>query len=364
MKVTEVQVYQLSYQVKKPYANSRHFNRSRGATYVEVKTDSGLVGWGESSGSPSKGDLEAHVIGKSPFDYETIYDNLSRGGQNSRSVCGVEIALWDLMGKALDMPVWQLLGGKQRDKVLAYASGLFKPEGKDHAEALAEEALRYRDAGFEAVKMKMGFGPEEDERIVSAVRHAIGEDIALAIDANCAYDPATAIDSGKRTMAYDLLWYEEPIMPQDVNGYGMIKHALPTLRLAGAEGLEGTRSFRDLCQSRVIDVIQPDISIAGGFTEMKRVAALADAHHIRIVPHMWGGNVRLAATLHYQATMRPDLPAALNPFPCYCEYDMTENGLRTQLGTTFPMEEGWVKIPEGPGLGVEVDREALERFVI
>ena len=153
-------------------------------------------------------------------------------------------------------------------------------------------------------------------------------------------------------------------MPQDVNGYGMIKHALPTLRLAGAEGLEGTRSFRDLCQSRVIDVIQPDISIAGGFTEMKRVAALADAHHIRIIPHMWGGNVRLAATLHYQATMRPDLPAALNPFPCYCEYDMTENGLRTQLGTTFPMEDGWVKIPEGPGLGVEVNREALERFVI
>jgi D-galactarolactone cycloisomerase len=361
VKISEVLVYNLVYPVKAPFANSGSYNRSRRATVVEVRTDSGLSGWGEGSGPPSKSDIEQHVIGKSPFDYEVIYDDLSQGGRNARSACGVEIALWDLMGKALEQPVWQLLGGRRRTKVLAYASGLFKPEGGNHASALAEEASRYRDMGFQAVKMKMGFGPEEDDRIVSAVRSAIGEDVALAIDANCAYDPATAIASGKRTMVYDLLWYEEPIAPTDIAGYAMIKQALPTCRLVGAEGLAGSGAFRDLIQARVLDAIQPDISIAGGFTEMKRIAAMAEADYVRVIPHMWGGVVRLAATLHYQATM-PDKPSPMNPFPCYCEYDMTENGLRTELGTRFPMEDGWVQIPEDPGLGVEIDREVLERY--
>jgi len=362
VKISEVIHYSLSYPVKKPYANSRTYNRSRRITMVEVKTDSGLVGWGESSGTVSDADIEQFVIGKSPFDYETIYDNLGRGGANCRAACGVEIALWDLIGKALDQPVWQLLGGKHRDRVLAYASGLFKPEGEDHAKGLSEEATRYRDMGFQAVKMKMGFGPDIDEEIVSAVRASIGDDVELAVDANCAYDPARAIESGRRMMAYDLLWYEEPIVPTDVDGYAMIKQALPTCRLAGAEGLASSRAFREVIQSRAMDVIQPDISIAGGFTEMKRVAAMAQADHVRVIPHMWGGCVRLAATLHYQATMQPDYPAPLNPFPCYCEYDMTENGLRTELGTRYPMEDGWVAIPDGPGLGVEINREKLEEY--
>ena len=347
--------------MKKPYANSGTFNRRRTATVIEILTDSGLVGWGEGSGAPSAGDIERAVVGRSPFDYEVIYDDLARGGRNARTACGVEIALWDLMGKAVDRPVWQLLGGKRRDSVLAYASGLFRPEGEDHVEALTEEAKKYRDMGFQAVKMKMGFGPEYDERIVSAVREAIGNDIGLAIDANCAYDPATAIASGTRTMVYGLLWYEEPIEPTDVAGYGMVKRALPTCRLAGAEGLVGSWSFRELLQARVLDVIQPDISIAGGFTEIKRIAAMAHADRVRVIPHMWGGVIRLAATLHYQATM-PDSPAAMNPFPCYCEYDMTENGLRTELGTSFPMVDGQIAIPDGPGLGVEIDRAALQRY--
>ncbi|MEE2753888.1 MAG: mandelate racemase/muconate lactonizing enzyme family protein [Candidatus Latescibacterota bacterium] len=362
MKIIEVNVYDLSYPVKKPFANSRSYSRSRAATVVEVRTDSGLIGWGEGSCPPSAADIERFVVGKSPFDYEVIYDDLASGGRNASSACGVEIAVWDLMGKALDQPVWQLLGGRRRSKVLAYASGLFKPEDRDHLKALLEEADRYRDMGFQAVKMKVGFGPGEDERVVSAVREVIGNELGLAIDANCAYDPATAIESGRRCMPYDLMWYEEPVGPLDVSGYGMIKEALPTCRLAGAESVQGSFAFRDLIQGRVLDVIQPDISIAGGFTEMRRIAAMANADYVRVIPHMWGGNVRLAATLHYQATM-PDLPKkSIVPFPCYCEYDMTENGLRTELGTQFLMNDGWIDIPEGPGLGVEVNREVLEQY--
>ena len=141
MVISEVKVYNLSYPVKKPYANSHTYNRSRRCTVVEVKTGSGLVGWGEGSGAPSAADIDQYVIGRSPFDYEVIYDDLAGGGKSARSACGVEIALWDLMGKSLEMPVWQLLGGKRRDRVLAYASGLFKPEDEDHVTSLAQEAF-------------------------------------------------------------------------------------------------------------------------------------------------------------------------------------------------------------------------------
>lgn len=362
MKITEVIVYNLVYPVKHPYANSFAYNRSRRATMVEVQTDNGLVGWGEGSGAPDRGAVDAHVIGKSPFDYALIYDNLAgRNGRQACSACGVEIALWDLMGKALDKPVYALLGGKYRDRVTPYASGLFKREGVDHASDLADEATRYRDAGFPAVKVKIGFGRKVDESIVSSVRRAIGDDVDLAVDANCAYDVGTAIEVGRSLEQYDLLWYEEPISPEDVDGYVAIRDALP-LRLAGAESLAGLRAFRELVQRRALHVVQPDISIAGGFTEGKRIGALAAANHVRMIPHNWGGSVRLAATLHWLATL-PDDPEALNPHPCYIEYDMTENGIRTETSpTSFDLVDGYVRIPEGPGLGVEVDAEAVARY--
>ena len=361
MKITDVIAHHLTYKTKHPYANSFMYNRSRSATVIEVRTENGLVGWGEGSGAPDQGALETHAIGESPFDYEVIYDGLAQGGRNARAACGVEIALWDLMGKALDKPVYELLGGARRNEVTAYASGLFKLEGEDHAKSLYDEASRYRDQGFLAVKMKIGFGREVDEEIVASVRKAIGPDIALAVDANCRYDVATAIDVGRRIDAYDLLWYEEPIAPQDVDGYCEIKQALP-MRLAGAESLQGLRAYRELVQRRALHLIQPDISIAGGFTEGRRIWSLATAHHVRTGPHMWGGIVRLAATLHWQATL-PDDPVALNPFPCYLEYDMTENGIRTDLSpTTFLLEDGMVKIPDAPGLGVEVAPEKLAKY--
>ena len=178
MKIIEVITHNLAYRVKQPYRNCcSEWIHIRPATLIEVRTDSGLVGWGEGSGTPSRGDIETHVIGKNPFDYEVIYDNLSRRGRNAASACGVEIALWDLMGKALDKPVYQLLGGAPRDRVTAYASGFFKLQGVDHVQSLAEEARRCRDAGFRAVKMRIGFGCEQDERIVAAVREAIGDDV-------------------------------------------------------------------------------------------------------------------------------------------------------------------------------------------
>lgn len=362
MKIIEVITHNLAYQVKHPYRNScSEWVRFRPATLVEVRTDNGLVGWGEGDGAPSPGNIETHVIGKDPFDYEVIYDNLSHNGANAASACGVEIALWDLMGKALDKPIYQLLGGARRDRATAYASGFFKLQDVDHVQNLVEQARRCRDAGFRAVKMRIGFGREQDERIVAAVRDALGDDIGLAADVNLGYDVPTAIEVGLRLHAYDLLWYEEPIAADDLDGYCAIKQALP-MRIAGAEGLSGLRSFRDIVQRRAVDIIQPDISRAGGFTEGRRICALAAANHVRVMPHMFGTVVRLAATLQWLATI-PDDPVALNPFPSYIELDVMENGLRTDLSPTpFELEDGMMKIPDRPGLGIEIDAQALRSY--
>lgn len=180
---------------------------------------------------------------------------------------------------------------------------------------------------------------------------------------NLGYDVPIAIEVGRRLEPYNLLWYEEPVAANDVDGYCEIKQAL-SMRIAGAEGRSGLRDFRDVVQRRAMDIIQPDISRAGGFTEGRRIWALASANHVRLIPHMFGTVVRLAATLQWIATI-PDEPEALNPFPAYLELDVMENGLRTDLSPTpFELKDGMVAIPDAPGLGVEIDREKLKKYSV
>ena len=360
MRISKVTVHCLVSPVTIPYRNCCcEWIRSRPATLVEVRTDNGLVGWGEGDG-PSDVDVEAFVLGKSPFDYEVIYDSLSRNGCNASQACGIEMALWDLMGKELDMPVYQLLGGARRTNVPAYASGFFQREGLNHLADVVEEASRCRNAGFQAVKLRTGFGGDMDERIVADVREVIGPEVQLAIDVNTGYDVSTAVEVGRRLEKYDLLWYEEPIDAEDLDGYCEIKEAL-SLRIAGAESLSGLRSFTEIVQRGAVDLIQPDISRAGGFTEGRRICALAVAHDVRVIPHMFGSVVRLAATLQWLATI-PE-PAAPRSFPLYLELDVMENHLRTDLArTNFELEDGIMIIPDCPGLGVEIDEEALRRY--
>ena len=362
MKISQVITHNLVSPVERPYRNCcSEWIRTRAATLFEVRTDNGLIGWGEGDGAPSPEDIETHVIGSSPFDYEVIYDALSLNGRNARSACGIEMALWDLMGKALDMPIYQLLGGARRTQVPAYASGFFMREGLDHITDLVEGASRCRDEGFRAVKLRVGFGPDQDERIVSAVQETIGGDVRLAVDVNMGYDVPTAIDVGRRLDGFDLLWCEEPIVDQDVDGYLEIQQALP-LRIAGAESKSGLRAFREMVQRRAVDVIQPDISRAGGFTEGRRICALAAANDVHVIPHAFGSAVQLAATLQWLAVI-PDDPAELDPLPAYLELDVMENLLRTDLALTpFELKDGIMAIPDRPGLGVELNEYALHRW--
>ncbi len=364
MKISNVIVHNLVAPVERPYRNCcSDWIRSRATTVFEVRTDNGLAGWGEGDGVPSPDEIETCVVGRSPFDYEVIYDRLTDNGRNARSASGIEIALWDLMGKAQEVPVYQLLGGARRTQVPVYASGFFKRADADHVADVAEEAGRFRDASFQAIKLRIGFGPDQDEQIVAAVREAIGAEVKLAVDANTGYDVSTAIEVGRRLDPYDLLWFEEPIDGKDVDGYCEIKQALP-IRIAGGESLIGLQSFMEIVQRGAVDLLQPDIGRAGGFTEGRRICDLAAVNEVQVIPHMFGGVVRLAATLQWLATLPFD-PTALDPFPTYLELDVMENGLRTDLAVTpFEPKDGVMAIPDRPGLGVEIDEEMLRKFAV
>ena len=361
MKITEVKTYNLSYPLIEPFANARSWSKTRNAGIVEIRTDAGIIGWGEGASTPSQAAIDTCLIGKDPFDIEVIWDTMHQGRSNAAAISGVDIALWDIVGKALEQPIYRLLGGAFRNQIPAYATGLFKKDVPDITQTLMDEAKNYVDQGFSAMKMKIGFGEAYDVKNVAAVRKAIGDTIILAVDANCGYDVGTAIDVGQKIAENDLFWYEEPITTDDVEGYVEIRRSL-NMRIAGGEGLQGRWGFRDLIQRRGYDIVQPDVSIAGGFTECRKIAAMASANHLRVLPHMWGSSIRLAATLHWQATI-PDSPQALNPIPSLFEFDMTENGLRTDLAKVpIQMVDGHVPVPQEPGLGIEIDRAVLEKY--
>jgi len=365
MKITDVHCHHLSYPLQEPFANSRAWVHERTAHVIEIHTDNGLVGWGEGTARMAASAIESHLLGRDPFDSRRIWVDLAdQGWGNVAAISAVDIALWDLQGKAVGRPIYQLLGGASRLKIPAYASGLFRRRRPDNTQALTDEAQGYVDAGFGAIKMKVGLGPQYDITNVAAIRQAVGDQTLFAVDANCGYDVGTAIDVGRRLADYDLYWYEEPVAKNDVAGNIEVRQALQGLRIAGGEQLQGLTAYRDLISQRAFDIVQPDISIAGGFTECQRIEALAQTHGLRVLPHMWGTAIRLAATAHWQATI-PDDPEGLCPQPSLFEFDMTENGLRTELACEpILATDGFVSVPEAPGLGIEIDRTVLERYAI
>ncbi|MDA0334428.1 MAG: mandelate racemase/muconate lactonizing enzyme family protein [bacterium] len=316
MKVTPIQIYHLSYPVQRPYANSCAWNRQRDVVAVAVTTDAGITGWGEGSRLPQSSVLAQYVVGRDPFDVAAIGRAAQPAGCPAAAWSGVDIALHDLMGRAI---------------------GLFLYDAQQPIATLAQEAGAYAAAGFRAVKMKIGFGARTDAARVAAVRAAMGPDVLLAVDANCAYDAATAITSARAKAEHDVYWYEEPVPPTEIQAYRQVQQAAP-MQLAGGEALEGLGAFRDLVSERCLAIVQPDISIAAGFSTCQKIAALAEAHGVRTLPHMWGSAVRLAATLHWQ-TVLPDGPG-LFPEPGLFEFDMTENALRTVLARAPCQQQG------------------------
>jgi D-galactarolactone cycloisomerase len=299
--------------------------------------------------------------------WQTIYARLRDHGQKGvviQGLSGIDIALWDIKGKHFGVPAHRLMGGPLRTEVRAYATGLYRRKSGDPLMYLAEEAAGYVAEGFTAVKLKVGFGIEEDAAVTRAVREAIGPGVALMVDANHAFDAVAAIRLGRLIERYDIGWFEEPVPPEDLAGYREVKSAL-SIPIAGGE-CEFTRyGFREQLVSRAVDIVQPDTCAAGGLTECKKIADMSEAFGIRYNPHVWGTGIAIAASLQLLAVLPSHTPTSLAPLEPLLEFDRTEHPIRQAI-LTQPIEHarGIVRVPDGPGLGIEVDHKALARFAV
>jgi D-galactarolactone cycloisomerase len=378
MKIAEIKTHSLRCRLEddEAFGYSQAWFQSRASLIVEIITDDGITGWGEAFGPP---EITRAVVdhaykplfmGRDPFDVDVIwqelYNTLRDHGQKGvviEALSAVDIALWDIMGKAVNLPVHKLLGGCHRDRVKAYATGMYRRRSADSPEILAQEAAGYVEQGFLAVKMKVGLGVERDLENVKAVRNAIGDHILLMVDANHAYDARSAITLGKKMEEYGVYWFEEPVPPEDIEGYLEVKRAL-NMFIAGGEA-EFTRfGFKNLISRKAVDIVQPDCCAAGGLSEVRNIAVLANTWNIQCWPHVWGTGVAIAAALHLLAAL-PDSPPSLTPLEPMLELDRTPNRLREETESDLiQMEEGYIRVPTGPGLGINLDRGFIDKYVV
>ena len=373
MEIVAVHTHLLEYRLPVPFESaSMRFDR-RSHVLVEVVCDDGTIGWGECLGParPNAAVVAAYagrLIGADPLETEKIwavlYNALRDQGQRGLSITalsGIDIALWDVKGKHFGVPVSTLLGGRFRNSVRAYATGSFKRDGVDRVSDNAQEMEAHAKAGFHAVKIKIGFGVEEDLRVIRAVREAIGPDTRLMIDGNHGYDVIEAVTVGKRAAEFGIDWFEEPVVPEQLGAYRAVRSGQP-IPVAGGETWHTRWGMQEPIETRAIDIIQPDLCGVGGFTEARRIADMAALHGVRVVPHVWGTAVHIAAALQFMASMIPN-PVRVNPIEPILEFDRTDNPFRQAVVTT-PIEHvnGVVTIPDGPGLGIEIDRAALAEF--
>ena len=374
MKIAAIETFDLIAPLEHPFGWSQGWLDERSTTLVKVIADDGLVGWGEGAGAALiNGLLAPLLIGQDPMDRTGLWERLFHALYNGNNAIGLagsalsalDTALWDLAGKATELPVYALLGGKVRDKIAVYATGLYYTEG-EFPDRLLDEARGYVAEGFKGMKTKVGgLSMAEDVVRVRALRDAIGPDVHLMVDANEAYNATTAIRIGQKLAELDLVWFEEPVNAQDLDAYLEVKAALP-MAIAGGENLRTRYEFKPYLTRRAYDIVQPDVMHCGGITEMQRICAMANACGIQVNPHVWGSPVMIAATLHLAATL-PPCPPVRNALPYLqepvMEFDRTPNTIRqTICAVPFEHEDGFVRVPTGPGLGIEVDEAVVERL--
>jgi len=375
MKIEQVNTHIIETQLSEPFHWAIGEATTRGSCIVEVITDTGIVGWGECFGParPAAAMVEAYkpwLIGADALATEKIWQDLYASfrdqGQKGVPICaisGIDIALWDIKGKHFDAPIHQIMGGPLRTEVRAYATGTYRTRGGDAMDYIPKEVAGYQAEGFSAVKLKIGFDVDEDAALIAKVRDTIGPDMGLMLDANHGYDSVDAIRLAQSVEHLNIGWFEEPVPPEDLDGYLAVKSAT-AIPMAGGE-TEYTRfGFREILRRGAMDYLQPDTCAAGGLSECKKIADLANAFGVRMVPHVWGTGIGLSAALNLLAVL-PHNPPGRRPWEPILEFDRSEHPARHAIMTRpIEHENGVVAIPTGPGLGIEIDRDALASFTV
>jgi len=366
MKITDVRTIRLRAEIP---SEGQVFSRSgirnsRAATLVQVETDKAITGLGSCSGNGELIEfivanvLKPLLIGMDPTEIDAIWDKAYvRGGHKEFgtrgigvvALSGVDIALWDILGKVRGVPLYQLLGGKCRDKVPVYATALYPEEPS----RVAKRARGFAEQGFHGVKIKVGFDLEQDVRIVRAVREELGKDFVIMTDANQGYTLDVALRATDAFAECGAYWLEEPLFVEDIEGHATLREKSKT-PIAVGENLHMCYAFENFIARGAVDFIQPDVARAGGITEIRKITAMATKHKVPVSFHTWGDAVALAASVHLAAALQDCI---------VMEFDYTYNPLREELlDEPFTVENGYLIPPEKPGLGIELNEEALERF--
>ncbi|MEL6872484.1 MAG: mandelate racemase/muconate lactonizing enzyme family protein [Pseudomonadota bacterium] len=375
MKIKSVVAHVLEAELSAPFYWAFNSTRTRGACLVEIVAEDGTSGWGECFGPPRlnaavvdafRGYLVGEDATATERHWQTLYNTFRDQGQKGLTVCaisGVDIALWDLKGKLMGASCGQLMGGPLRTSVPAYATGTYRTSADDPGREVVGEVEGYARDGFGAVKLKIGFNADGDAELTRAVRKALGPEIDLMVDANHGFDALEAIRYGNAVADCDIGWFEEPVVPDDLASYCEVKARQP-IPVAGGE-CEFTRwGFREVLTRRAMDIVQPDTCAAGGLSECKKIADMATAFGVRYAPHVWGTGIGLAAALQLLAVLPDHPPRHINRKPLL-ELDQSEHPFRQAvLKAPLMQDQGSVAIPTGPGLGIEINRDAIEQYKV
>ena len=387
MEITKITSHILQYDMPQTLGYSQQFYDIRTAHLIEVETDEGLTGWGECFGPGNialanrtivQDVIQSMILGHSPLDRDVLWHktyNLMRDhgqkGMPMQALSGVDIALWDIAGKVANLPIYQLIGGAHRKQIPVYGYGMMlRPEPLENLTArFKEEARAIKDMGFDATKIKVGLGPRAAIKLAEAVRSGIGDDFRFMVDANHCYTTSDAFTVGRALEDLGAYWFEEPIAPEDLQGYRELRAGL-NVNISGGEVEFSRWGWRSLLESRGLDIAKPEVCALGGISEYLQVLALCHAHFTPVVNHVWGSAVAVATNMHLLASL-PDLPGGMNPWKPMLEFDTTDNKFRDELLET-PLEiqaqvaqtNGYLALPEGPGLGITPDRDFLQYFAL
>ncbi len=374
MKIEKIEPYVISDKLDTPFYFSQWQYDTRKICIVKITLENGAYGWGEGYGPANviKAGIEffsPFLIGKAALEHEVLWQEMylrsmdyARSGVLQAAISAIDVALWDIKGKLLDQPVSVLLGGIKNPIIQPYATGLYFTRVDDLEQKLVQEAILYKSQGFKAIKMKVGLGIKKDIKFVSAIRRAIGPEMRLMIDANHAYSYREAVELARKVELYDISWFEEPVSPEDYEGYRKLRKNT-TIPIAGGECEYLKFGFKRLLENESVDIAQPDICAAGGLTEAKRIATLAQAYGKDVVPHSWGTWIAISAAAHFVGNLDKNPGRMYDELPTM-ELDRSENALRDEVTQhSLRIENGLLHVPRTPGLGVEVDMEALEKYM-